>query len=117
MTPTALALKLSEILAEHKAEEIVSLDVGGLTAMTDFMVIATGGSGRHVRALADHVIEAARQSGVRPLGVEGFETGDWVLVDLVDVVVHLMTAPARAFYRLEDIWTERARHGAAAGAA
>lgn len=117
MTPAALALKLTEILAEHKAQEVVSLDVAGLTAMTDFMVIATGGTSRHVRALADHVIEAARQAGIRPLGVEGFETGDWVLVDLVDVVVHLMTAPARAFYRLEDIWTERVRQDGAVGAA
>lgn len=117
MTPAALVLKLSEVLAEHKAGDVVCLDVAGLTAMTDFMLIATAGTGRHARALADHVIEAAREAGARPLGVEGFETGEWVLVDLVDVVVHVMTAPARAFYRLEDIWTARMQRDGAAGAA
>ena len=118
MTHEELAKALSAALDEHKAQDLVTLDVGALTSMTDHMLIATGTTGRHVRALADHVIEAARLAGVKPLGVEGFESGDWVLVDFVDVLVHLMTPQARAFYRLEDIWTARAaRRDGAAGAA
>jgi ribosome-associated protein len=116
VTPHELAQTLSAVLAEHKAHDPVVLDVTALTSMTDFMIVAGGGTTRHLRALADHVLDAARRAGVTPLGTEGLDAGDWVLVDLTDVVVHLMTAQARAFYRLEDIWSVQARREGAAGA-
>ena len=116
MTPHELAQSLCAVLAEHKAQDPVLLDVTALTSMTDYMVVAGGGTARHVRALAEHVLDAARQAGITPLGSEGLEAGDWVLVDLTDVVVHVMTAQARAFYRLEDIWSVQPRREGAAGA-
>lgn len=116
MPRTALADQVCAVLREHKAQDVTVLDVTALTSMTDVMVVATGGTARQVRALADHVREAARHAGVRPLGIEGLEAAEWVLVDLVDVVVHLMTPATRGFYRLEDIWSVPPARDEAAGA-
>jgi len=88
-----------------KGQDIVELDVRKLTDVTDYMVIASGRSRRQVMAIAQKVIEACRQQGVRPLGTEGEKTGDWVLVDLVDVVVHIMEPEIRDYYQLEKLWT------------
>ena len=91
-------------LDELKARDVRVLDVRGLTSITDHMVVATGTSGRHVRSIADRLIEYAKKAGKPPLGVEGEEGGEWVLVDLQDVVVHIMQRRAREFYKLEDLW-------------
>ena len=80
------------------------LDVRGKTGITDVMVVVSGNSGRHVKAIADRVVEDAREHGVRALGVEGEDGAEWVLVDLGDVVVHVMVPKVRDLYRLERIW-------------
>ncbi|MFV8835870.1 ribosome silencing factor [Aquisalimonas sp.] len=87
-----------------KAVDPVVLDVRGKTGITDIMVVASGNSGRHVKAIADRVVADAREQGVRALGVEGEDSAEWVLVDLGDVVVHVMGANTRELYRLERIW-------------
>jgi ribosome-associated protein len=94
-----------DALDERKAIEVRVLDVRALTSITDVMVVASGSSNRHVRALAGHVVEKAKECGVQPLGVEGEAAGEWVLVDLVDVVVHLMLPRVREFYNLEKLWS------------
>lgn len=91
-----------------KALDIQTLDVQRLTDVTDFMIIATGRSNRQVRALAEEVITSAKQAGHPPLGVEGERDGEWVLVDLTDVVVHIMQPEAREVYQLERLWSESA---------
>jgi ribosome-associated protein len=91
-------------LTDVKARDVRVIDVRHLTTVADYLVIATGTSDRHVKSLADHVVEAAAGAGVRALGVEGREGGEWVLVDLQDVVVHVMQPKARDFYKLEGLW-------------
>ena len=95
-------------LDEIKAIDVRVLDVRPLTDITDFMIIASGRSNRQVRALADEVVAEATLRGVRPLGVEGFDQGTWVLVDLGDVVVHVMQPATRDFYQLERLWDDTA---------
>ncbi len=106
-----------EALEDGKGIEIVSLDVTGKTDVTDFMVIVTGTSNRHLRSLSDRVIDACREHGVRPLGIEGVESGEWVLLDMTDVVVHLMIASARDLYDLERLWGDLEVRRSAAGVA
>lgn len=91
-------------LEDMKAVDPVVLDVRGKTGITDIMVVASGNSGRHVKSIADRVVADAREQGVRALGVEGEDSAEWVLVDLGDVVVHVMGASTRELYRLERIW-------------
>jgi ribosome-associated protein len=95
---------ISSALEDMKGKDIVVLDVRGLSNVTDYMVIATGTSNRHVKSLADEVSFQAKQNGVIPLGIEGEMSGDWVLSDLGDVVVHVMQTEAREFYDLERLW-------------
>ena len=98
-------LKLAQSsLEDMKARDLRVLDVRTLTSVTDYLVIASGTSDRHVRSLSDKLIEAAKQSGQPPLGVEGQDAGEWVLIDLEDVVVHVMQPRVREFYKLEDLW-------------
>ncbi len=92
-------------LNDLKAQDVTVIDVHGITQITDYMVIASGSSNRHVRSVADHVVETAKQQGYEPIGVEGHEYGDWVLVDLDDVVVHVMQPVTRDFYKLENLWS------------
>jgi ribosome-associated protein len=87
-----------------KALEVKFLDVRGLTDIADFMVIASGTSDRHVRSIAQRVIEKAKEAGFRPHGVEGQQDGDWVLIDLNDMIVHVMLPRVREFYGLEKLW-------------
>ena len=95
---------VTDALNELKGNEIVTMKVTDLTSVTDYMIIACGTSNRHVKSLAENVIDKCKKSGVRPLGTEGADKGEWVLVDLGDVVVHIMLPSARQFYDLERLW-------------
>lgn len=90
---------------ELKAKDVVEIDVRGKSSVTDFMVIASGTSSRHVKSIADEVVKFAKRLDVMPLGVEGELEAEWVLVDLGDVVVHVMLPRIREFYALERLWT------------
>jgi ribosome-associated protein len=108
-TPLASAGVLRLILdalEEAKAVDICQLDVRKLTDITDFMVIASGTSRRHVHAMAERVREAARQQQLRPIGIEGEVENDWILIDYADVVVHVMMPQVREFYSLERLWND-----------
>ena len=91
-------------LEELKGQDIVTIDVRGKTSITDFMVIATGSSSRHVKSMCDNVLEKTKEQGVRPVGSEGLDSGEWGLIDLGNVVVHVMQAATRQFYDLERLW-------------
>ncbi|MFT5888112.1 MAG: ribosome-associated protein [Zhongshania sp.] len=91
-------------LEDVKGRDIVVLDVRGLSSVTDYMVMCSGTSNRHVKSLADNVWVEVKKRGEVPLGMEGQDTGDWVLVDLGDVMVHVMLPEARLFYDLERLW-------------
>lgn len=99
-------------LNDVKAQNIVELDVTGLTNVADMIVIASGTSTRHVKALADNVAEEAKKQGYRPIGVEGERDAEWILIDLSFVVVHVMLPTARKFYDLESLWrpVEQQKH-------
>jgi ribosome-associated protein len=92
-------------LEDIKARDITVLDVRKLTTLFDTLIIATADSARQVKALSQHVRDALKAAGASILGVEGEQTGEWVLVDGGDVVVHIMQPAARAYYRLEELWT------------
>jgi ribosome-associated protein len=92
-------------LDELKASDVVLIDVSELTDMTDKMIIATGTSSRQVAALANHVGAVCKKADVMPLGSEGEDTGEWALVDLGDIVVHVLLPEKREFYSLEQLWS------------
>jgi len=92
-------------LDELKAKDVREIDVRGKTSIADFLVIASGTSTRHVKSIADEVVRYAKQAGMMPLGVEGQRDADWVLVDLGDIIVHVMLPRIREFYGLERLWT------------
>lgn len=106
-TRRSLKAVVVEALEDMKAANIKVLDVRPLTDITDTMVIASGTSDRHVRSVADRVIEKAKAAGFRPFGIEGERDGEWVLVDLPDVLVHIMLPRVREFYGLEKLWDSR----------
>ena len=101
--PPLLKLAIASI-EDVKGIDVRVLDVRKLTVITDHMVICTGTSNRHVKSIADRVIDDAKKAGHRPRGIEGLDSGEWVLVDLIDVVVHVMQVQTRAFYQLEKLW-------------
>ena len=104
LTNTGLTKLAVAAIEDLKGFDIRILDVRALTTITDSMVICTGTSSRHVKSIADNVVDRFRQHGLRARGVEGLELGEWVLVDLGAVVVHVMQLHARAFYQLEKLW-------------
>ncbi|MDZ7852504.1 MAG: ribosome silencing factor [Halomonas sp.] len=102
----ALKTLVIDALEDIKAQDIAVLDVSRLTSVTDLMVVASGTSSRHVAALADNVVQAAKDQGIPPLGVEGENGADWVLVDLGNLVVHMMLPETRQLYDLERLWAD-----------
>jgi ribosome-associated protein len=102
-----------DALADMKALEVKVLDVRGLTDIADFMVIASGTSDRHVRSMAQRVVEKTKEAGFRPHGVEGQQDSDWVLIDLSEIIVHVMLPRVREFYGLEKLWDMTATKRAA----
>lgn len=94
-----------EALEELKGKDIVKLDVRDLTSVTDFMVVASGTSNRHVKALAEAVADKSKAAGHRPSGIEGENGSEWVLLDLGDTLVHVMLPRVREFYNLEKLWS------------
>jgi len=92
-------------LDDMKAENIIELDVNGKTSVTDLLIIASGTSSRHVKSIASNVAVEAKKQGKQPLGIEGEEQGEWVLVDLGDIIVHVMQPHVRQFYDLEKLWS------------
>jgi len=105
MQPEALTEILIKSLEDMKAINIQTLDVRGKTSITDIMIFASGTSARHVKSLAETVAFQAKQVGVVPIGQEGLSEGDWALVDLNGVVVHVMQEKVRDFYQLERLWS------------
>jgi ribosome-associated protein len=101
----ALLETVHAAVAELKGKDVVEIDVRGKSSVTDYMVIASGTSTRHVKSIADEVVRFAKKLDVMPLGVEGEREAEWVLVDLGDVVVHVMLPRVREFYALERLWT------------
>lgn len=104
MTLTKLCELFVKALEDLKADDIKVLNVSKLTSVTDIMIIATGRSNRQVRALADKTLEAGRENGLKPLGMEGQQQGEWILIDFGDIVVHVMQPAAREYYQLEKLW-------------
>jgi ribosome-associated protein len=105
----ARARLLANAALDRKAEDLLALDVRGLTSLADTFLIASGSSDRQVRAIADAVEQAARAAGMRPLGVEGLEDGRWVLLDFGDAIFHVFQSEARAHYDLERLWADAPR--------
>ena len=99
-----------EALDDFKAIDPLVIDVAGQSPLTERMVIASGNSTRHVKSMADNLIVKAKENGNKPLGVEGQKEGEWVLVDLNDIIVHLMLPQTRAFYNLEKLWEVSTNH-------
>ena len=103
------ATELARIAHDNKAEEVIVLDLRGISPVTDFTVITTGTSDRQMRAVADQGIEYAAKLGERPYGLSGYEGAAWILIDFVDVVFHIFAKPYRAYYDLELLWGDAPR--------
>jgi ribosome-associated protein len=109
----SLKTVILDALDDMKALEVKFLDVRGLTDIADFMVIASGTSDRHVRSVAQRVVEKAKEAGFRPHGIEGQQDGDWVLIDMNEMIIHVMLPRVREFYGLEKLWDMTATKRAA----
>ena len=101
-----LARRAAELALEKKCEEVKILDLRGLTSVTDFFVIVTADSERKAKAAAEHILDELREDGERPMHVEGMDTMHWILLDYVDVVVHIFMPDERRFYDLESLWSD-----------
>jgi ribosome silencing factor RsfS/YbeB/iojap len=109
--PPALAQVVLAALEDMKAVNVKAMDVRGITDITDMMVVASGTSDRHVKSIADRVVQRCKEAGYRPYGIEGERDGEWVLLDLNDVVLHVMLPRVREFYALEKLWEKGAAKG------
>jgi len=94
-------------LDDMKAVDIVELDIGDMSTIADIMIVASGNSQRHVKAIANSVLEKAKEAGQAPIGVEGTDISEWILIDLGDIIVHVMLPKTRSFYDLEKLWSAR----------
>ncbi len=92
-------------LEEDKAEDVTVIDLAGKTSISDYMIIASGRSNRHVAAIAEHLVERLKKRGLTPLSVEGLAQADWVLIDAGDVIAHIFRPEVRSFYNLEKMWS------------
>ena len=104
--PATPALRAAALCQDMKANDVVLLDLKGVTDMTDYFVIASGTSDTHVRAIGEHVIAEMKKEGVRVHHVEGVQQGRWVLLDFVDFVVHIFHPTLRSFYQIERLWSD-----------
>lgn len=104
MTIDEIRTIVRKALEDLKAEDVVELDVTDKTSITDYIFVATGTSNRHVKSIANNVVTDSKHAGLLPLGVEGEKEGEWVLVDMGDVIVHVMQASVREFYDIESLW-------------
>jgi ribosome-associated protein len=114
MNSEQLSELVVDALDDIKGQDIVKLDVRDMTTVTDYMVVASGTSNRHVQALVENVAEKASAAGHKPIGVEGESGGEWVLLDLQDTLVHVMLPKVREFYNLEKLWSLSPTGGLAA---
>ncbi|OTA18093.1 hypothetical protein Xvie_00786 [Xenorhabdus vietnamensis] len=105
MQGTELQQFVIDKLEDSKAQDIVSIDVRGKSSITDCMVICTGTSSRHLMSVADNLVDDCRQAGIIPLGVEGQGISDWIVVDLGEIMVHVMQEDSRRMYELEKLWS------------
>jgi ribosome-associated protein len=103
------AIEVARIAHDSKSEDVIALDLRGISPVTDFVVIGTGTSDRQMRAVAEMVVEYGHKLGQRPFGRSGFENAAWILVDYVDVVFHLFSKPFREYYDLELLWGDAPR--------
>ncbi len=110
MTETDIKAMAMASLEDLKAEDITVMDVRQKTAVTDWIIVASGTSSRHVKSIANSVSVDAKNAGIKPYGVEGEDVGEWVLVDLGDVIVHVMQREVRKFYDLESLWRVDVSH-------
>ena len=104
-----LAIELARITDELKCDDVTVMDLRGISPVTDFTVIATGTSDRQMRAVTDRILEYGKTVGERPFGVSGYATGTWILIDFVDVVVHVFARAHREYYDLELLWGDAPR--------
>tara|TARA_B100000941_G_scaffold240423_1_gene183799 strand:- start:652 stop:1020 length:369 start_codon:yes stop_codon:yes gene_type:complete len=101
-----LLSSIQNILEDNKAEDISILDVKDKSSVTDFMMIASGRSTRHIQAIADNLIDKLKKDKIKPLGIEGYNQSEWILIDYGDLLVHVMHPKAREFFSLEKLWDE-----------
>ncbi|HLS05145.1 MAG TPA: ribosome silencing factor [Wenzhouxiangella sp.] len=104
LSPQALRDMAVEVAEDAKGEDIEVIDLMDRGSFADYMIIVSGNSSRHVGAIADRLVQRSKREGHQPLGVEGADGGEWVLVDLADVIVHVMQPQTRAYYNLEKLW-------------
>lgn len=103
------AIEIARIAQDHKAEDVVAFDLRSIHSITDFTVICTGTSERQIRAVAERVMEYGRKVGEKPYGQCGYENAAWIIIDYVDVVLHVFARPFRTFYDLELLWGDAPR--------
>jgi len=107
VTTEALQQLVQDALEELKAQDIITLNLEGVSGFTDRMMFASGTSNRHVKSIAQNVVESLKKSGISVMGMEGEDVGDWVLVDVGDIVLHVMLPETRDFYDIERLWREQ----------
>jgi ribosome-associated protein len=100
-----LANLILDVLDEHSAQDIIEIDIRGKSSISDYMIVTSGRSNRHVGALSDYLIKSLKNIGKKNIGIEGLKSCDWVLIDVGDVIVHLFRPEVRAFYNIEKIWS------------
>lgn len=110
-----LVLTINTALDDMKAVDISELNIREFSSIADMMIVASGNSNRHVKAIADTIVEKAKEAGFRTIGIEGTDTAEWVLLDFGDVIAHIMLPKSRAFYDLEKLWSARPSNATTAG--